>query len=129
VNDGKGVLFVSRTGEIFPSGFLPLSCGRFPFDSVVSVYRNATPFRILRDPDRLGGKCGVCEYRHVCGGSRARAYAVTGDPLAAEPDCTYIPKGWGEDPEPAHAKHARPQSRMSTLPTSCSGGGAAAPVN
>ncbi len=92
VTDGKGVMFVSHRGEICPAGFLPLVCGRFPQDSVVDVYQHHPTFRALRDPDCFGGICGVCEYRYVCGGSRARAYAVTGDPLAAEPDCVYIPK-------------------------------------
>jgi radical SAM protein with 4Fe4S-binding SPASM domain len=91
VSDGKGVMFVSHTGEIYPAGFLPLACGRFPRDNVVDVYQNHPTFRMLRDPDRLKGVCGICEYRGVCGGSRARAFAVTGDPMAAEPDCTYVP--------------------------------------
>ncbi|MHC4176788.1 MAG: TIGR04053 family radical SAM/SPASM domain-containing protein [Planctomycetota bacterium] len=97
VGDGKGIMFVGHTGEIYPAGFLPLRCGRFPDDSVVDVYQNHPTFRALRDPDGFKGRCGVCEYRHVCGGSRARAYAVTGDPLETEPDCIYIP---GQDPEP-----------------------------
>jgi len=92
VGDGKGIMFVSHTGEIYPAGFLPLWCGRFPQDSVVDVYRNHPTFRALRDPDGFKGRCGICEYRYVCGGSRARAYAVTGDPLETEPDCVYIPK-------------------------------------
>ncbi len=91
VGDGKGVMFVSHTGEIYPAGFLPLTCGRFPRDSVVDVYQNHSLFRALRDPAGFGGKCGICEYRDVCGGSRARAYAVYGDPLAEEPDCAYTP--------------------------------------
>lgn len=97
VTDGKGVMFVSHIGEIYPAGFLPLCCGRFPHDSVVDVYQNHPTFLALRDPDRFKGICGVCEYRYVCGGSRARAYAVTGDPLEAEPDCVYTP---GQDPVP-----------------------------
>ena len=91
VGDGKGIMFVSHTGEIFPAGFLPLRCGRFPADSVVDVYQNHPTFRALRDADQLKGRCGVCEYRYVCGGSRSRAYAVTGDPLESEPDCVYVP--------------------------------------
>jgi len=94
VGDGKGVMFVSHTGEIYPAGFLPLRCGQVTKDSVVDVYQNHPTFQALRDPDRFKGRCGVCEYRHVCGGSRARAYAVTGDFLAAEPDCVYVPKAW-----------------------------------
>ena len=62
-----------------------------PIDSVVRVYQEATLFRALRDADRLAGKCGLCEFRNLCGGSRARAFAVTGDPLGEEPDCAYIP--------------------------------------
>lgn len=93
-NDGKGVMFVSHIGEIFPSGFLPVECGRFGRDSVVEVYQKSDLFVALREPDRLGGKCGVCDYRWMCGGSRARSYAISGDPLAAEPDCVYVPAGW-----------------------------------
>ncbi len=92
VRDGKGVVFISHTGQVFPSGFLPMECGRFPRDSVVDVYQNHALFRRLRDAEQLRGKCGACEYRRVCGGSRARAYAVTRDPLAAEPDCVYVPQ-------------------------------------
>jgi radical SAM protein len=91
VGDGKGVMFVSHTGEIYPAGFLPLPCGRFPADSVIATYRDHPTFRALRDPDHFKGKCGICQYRAVCGGSRARAYAVTGDPLETEPDCVYVP--------------------------------------
>jgi radical SAM protein len=93
VGDGKGVMFVGHNGEIYPAGFLPLLCGRFPQDSVVDVYQNHPTFVALRDPERFKGKCGYCEYRQPCGGSRARAYAVTGDPLESEPDCAYTPGG------------------------------------
>jgi AdoMet-dependent heme synthase len=91
VNDGDGFLFISHTGEIFPSGFLPVSAGNVRTDDVVDVYRNSDLFRGLRDRDLLKGKCGVCEFRDVCGGSRARAYALTGDMLEAEPYCTHVP--------------------------------------
>lgn len=94
VNDGRGVMFVSHSGQVFPSGFLPVECGKFPRDSIIDVYQNAPLFQALRDPDRLQGKCQVCEYRQICGGSRARAFAVTGDPLAQEPDCVYSPANW-----------------------------------
>lgn len=92
VTDGKGVMFVGQTGDIYPAGFMPLCCGRFPEDSVVDVYQNHPVFRALREPDGFRGKCGMCEYRYVCGGSRARAFAVMGDPLESEPDCVYVPK-------------------------------------
>lgn len=94
INDGKGTLFVGHRGEIHPSGFLPLDCGRFPGTSLVDAYQNSPVFRQLRDPDALGGKCGVCDFRKLCGGSRARAYAMTGDPMTAEPDCAYLPPRW-----------------------------------
>jgi radical SAM protein with 4Fe4S-binding SPASM domain len=98
-NDGRGVMFISHTGELFPSGFLPVSCGKFPLDSVVKVYQESAMFRALRQSERISGKCGVCEFREVCGGSRARAFALTGDPLASDPDCAYIPVRWNENPQ------------------------------
>jgi radical SAM protein len=91
VNDGDGFLFVSHVGDIFPSGFLPKSAGNVRTHDLVDVYRNAPLFTQLRDRSLLKGKCAVCEYLPVCGGSRARAYAVTGDPLEAEPFCAHIP--------------------------------------
>ncbi len=91
VNDGKGVMFISHIGQVFPSGFMPIDCGRFPEQSLVSIYQNSPMLQQLRNPDGFHGKCGVCEYRQICGGSRARAYAVTRDPLASEPDCIYTP--------------------------------------
>lgn len=96
VNDGKGVMFISHTGQIFPSGFLPIECGRFPRDSIIEVYQHHPRFVALRDSTQLKGKCGACEFRSMCGGSRARAYALTRDPLAAEPDCVYHPPSWEE---------------------------------
>ncbi len=89
-NDGRGVMFISHIGEIFPSGFLPVECGIFPRDSVVDIYQNSPLFIDLRNPEKLKGKCGFCQYRDICGGSRARSYGLTGDPLAAEPDCAYV---------------------------------------
>lgn len=94
VNDGKGVMFVSHIGDIFPTGFLPIYCGKFPEDSIVDVYQNSSTFRMLRDSDQLQGKCGACEFRNVCGGSRARAFGVTGNPMAEEPDCNYLPPAY-----------------------------------
>ena len=91
VSDGKGFVFVSHTGEVFPSGFLPLSGGNVLRDRLTDVYRNSELFRDLRDTDHRGGKCGLCEYRKICGGSRSRAYAFTGDYQAEDPRCTYQP--------------------------------------
>ncbi|GIW96272.1 MAG: radical SAM protein [Pirellulaceae bacterium] len=92
LNDGKGVMFVSHTGWIYPSGFLPVACGLFPLSHLVQVYQQSPIFRMLRDASRLEGKCGQCEFRVMCGGSRARAYAVTGRLMAEEPDCAYVPR-------------------------------------
>jgi radical SAM protein with 4Fe4S-binding SPASM domain len=91
VNDGKGILFVSHTGTLHPSGFMPITCGVFPQQHIVQVYQDSPILRGLRDADRLEGKCRQCEFRNICGGSRARAYALTGNPFAEEPDCAYIP--------------------------------------
>ena len=92
VNDGDGFLFVGHTGEIHPSGFLPISVGNVRTDDLVAVYRDNPLLRRLRDRDLLVGKCRACEYRRVCGGSRARAWAVTGNPLESDPLCPYVPR-------------------------------------
>ena len=94
INDAKGFVFVSHVGEVYPSGFLPLSGGNIRQASLAEIYRNTPLFVALRNPDNLKGKCGVCEYREICGGSRARAYALTGDPFSPEPCCIYQPKEW-----------------------------------
>ncbi|ELZ89367.1 TIGR04053 family radical SAM/SPASM domain-containing protein [Haloferax sulfurifontis] len=91
ITAGDGFAFVSHTGELFPSGFLPASAGNVRDGGLVERYRESDLFRSLRDRDALGGKCGACEFRHVCGGSRSRAYAHTGDPLASDPLCAYVP--------------------------------------
>ncbi|MEE8349801.1 MAG: TIGR04053 family radical SAM/SPASM domain-containing protein [Acidobacteriota bacterium] len=96
VNSGKGHLFVNYKGDICPSGFLPLSCGNIREESLPEVYRSHPVFQELRKPLLLKGKCGECEYRDICGGSRARAYAMTGDYLAEEPFCTYHPHAMSE---------------------------------
>lgn len=92
VNDGQGTVFVSHVGDVYPSGFLPIACGNVREASLAAIYREHSLFRALRRPDELGGKCGECEFRKVCGGSRARAFAVTGDPLAEDPSCAYVPR-------------------------------------
>ena len=97
VRDGSGVMFISNIGEVYPSGFLPMAAGNVRRDDPVDIYRNGPLFRILRDTSQLKGKCGRCEYRQVCGGSRARAYAATGDPLASDLLCPYVPTSQGTD--------------------------------
>lgn len=92
IRDGNGILFISHTGNIYPSGFLPKSAGNVRHQDVVDVYRHSDLFRRIRDVNQLQGKCGRCEFRAICGGSRARAFAATGDPMAADPLCPYIPR-------------------------------------
>ncbi|MFD5255074.1 TIGR04053 family radical SAM/SPASM domain-containing protein [Streptomyces bobili] len=97
VNAGRGLVFVSHTGTVHPSGFLPLGAGSVRRTPLTEIYRTSELFTGLRDPDRLGGRCGACEFRRICGGSRSRAYGVTGDPYAEEPWCGYLP---GSFPRP-----------------------------
>ncbi|MFI2721974.1 TIGR04053 family radical SAM/SPASM domain-containing protein [Streptomyces collinus] len=91
VNAGRGFVFVSHTGTVHPSGFLPLGAGNVRQTPLTEIYRASGLFTGLRDADRLGGRCGACEFRRLCGGSRSRAYGVTGDPYAEEPWCGYRP--------------------------------------
>jgi radical SAM protein len=91
VNDGRGFLFVSHTGDIMPSGFFPLAAGNVKKDDIVDIYRDSKLFRELRDPSLLKGRCGICEYKVVCGGQRGRAWAMTGDYLETDPACVYVP--------------------------------------
>ncbi|MCM3664817.1 TIGR04053 family radical SAM/SPASM domain-containing protein [Mesobacillus subterraneus] len=92
VNDGNGFVFISHTGDVMPSGLLPLVGGNVREKSLADIYRNSPVFKDLRSPDKYKGKCGVCEFRYVCGGSRSRTYAVTGDYMGSEPFCVYIPE-------------------------------------
>ncbi|WP_164669484.1 TIGR04053 family radical SAM/SPASM domain-containing protein [Virgibacillus doumboii] len=94
VNDGNGFVFISHTGDVLPSGLLPIKAGNVRQTPLAEIYRESEVFQNLRDPDKYKGKCGVCEFRHVCGGSRSRAYNVTGDYMESEPYCVYIPKEW-----------------------------------
>lgn len=94
VNDGDGFVFISHIGEVYPSGFLPVVCGNVREQSLSDIYRGSTIMRSLRDKTLLKGKCGVCEFKQLCGGSRARAYGITGDYLESDPYCAYIPQRW-----------------------------------
>lgn len=91
INAGNGFVFVSRRGDVFPSGFMPVRAGNVRQTSLMEIYRQSPLFNNLRDPGKLEGRCGLCEFAGVCGGSRSRAYALTGNPLAEEPFCTYQP--------------------------------------
>jgi AdoMet-dependent heme synthase len=110
INDGKGFVFISHLGEVFPSGFLPVSAGNIRKQSLRELYRHSPLFDSLRESKNLQGKCGICEFREICGGSRARAYALTGDIFAEEPCCVWQPKapitGAGEGTRPADQRHA-----------------------
>ena len=91
VGDGNGFVFIAHTGDVYPSGFLPLSVGNVRRTPLADLYREAPLLRRLGDPAALGGKCGACEFRRLCGGSRARAFAFSGNPLAEDPLCVYRP--------------------------------------
>ena len=91
VRDGNGIMFVTNLGNVTPSGFMPKNVGNVKERSIVDLYRNDPLMRSLRHPETFGGKCGACEYNQWCGGGRSRAYAVTGDPLAEDPMCLYVP--------------------------------------
>ncbi len=91
INSGKGFCFVSHLGEVFPSGFFPVAVGSVRERPLAELYRDPELMRALREPTRLGGRCGRCEHADVCGGSRARALAVHGDPFAEDPACAYDP--------------------------------------
>lgn len=92
IRDGHGIMFISNTGDICPAGFLPLPVGSVLNDNIVDIYRDSPLFRQLHDPTHFEDRCGVCDYRTLCGGSRARAFAATGNPLASDPFCQYQPQ-------------------------------------
>ncbi|MGW6615683.1 TIGR04053 family radical SAM/SPASM domain-containing protein [Streptomyces erythrochromogenes] len=91
VSSGRGFVFVSHTGEVHPSGFLPVSGGNVKVRPLTEIYRHSELFLRLRDPALLRGRCGACEFKAVCGGSRSRAYGSTRDVLAEDPYCAYEP--------------------------------------
>lgn len=89
VNSGKGFVFISYKGDVFPSGFLPVSGGNVRQSALADIYRHSPLFLSLRNPELLKGRCGTCPFRSQCGGSRSRAYALTGDVLQEDPWCAY----------------------------------------
>jgi len=88
---GQAVCFVSHTGDVFPCGYLPVSSGNVKTTALPTIWNESPIFRDLRDDSKLEGKCGLCEYKKVCMGCRARAFAFTGDYLAEEPNCGFVP--------------------------------------
>jgi len=93
--DGKGILFVAYDGEVNPAGFLPMPLGNVRDAPIANIYRDDPLLRQIRAAE-FTGRCGVCEYADLCGGSRARAYAATGDPLGEDSACPYVPFGYSE---------------------------------
>lgn len=89
---GSGVCFISHQGEVYPCGYLPVKAGDLRTQSLAEIWETSPVFQALRDPDNLKGKCGLCEFRKICLGCRARAFASTGDYLAEEPFCAYEPR-------------------------------------
>jgi radical SAM protein with 4Fe4S-binding SPASM domain len=104
VNDGKGIMFVSHQGDVQPSGFLNLVGGNVRATSLPNIYRNSPVFLGVRDYSQIKGKCGVCEFKNICGGSRSRAYAITGDPMRSDPYCVYQPVAWQARRSPAKSQ-------------------------
>lgn len=92
IRDGNGIVFVSHEGDVYPSGFLPIKAGSVRMQSLVDIYRSSKVFLNVRDVNNFDGKCGYCEFRKICGGSRARAFAHTGNPAGSDPFCAYQPK-------------------------------------
>lgn len=93
VNAARGFSFIDHRGKVYPSGFLPLAAGDVRTQPFSVIYADSPLLRDLRDPTVLGGRCGRCEFRDVCGGSRSHAYAVTGDAFAEDPTCAHQPGG------------------------------------
>ena len=91
IRDGNGIIFVAHDGAVSPSGFLPLALGNVRTDDIVELYRSHPVFTSLRDTSQYRGRCGACQHVDRCGGSRARAFAWTGDYLEADPLCPFVP--------------------------------------
>lgn len=89
---GVSVIFVGHQGDVFPCGYLPVNCGNILETSLADIWHKSEDLANMRDTSKLGGKCGICGYRNICGGCRARAYSATGDYMAEEPFCGYLPQ-------------------------------------
>lgn len=96
---GTGVCFISHEGEIYPCGYLPTLAGDLRRQSFAEIWEKSLVFEQLRDTSNLKGKCGCCEFRNICMGCRARAFAATGDFLSEEPFCIYQPRAGEKDKE------------------------------
>ncbi|MEI8082042.1 MAG: TIGR04053 family radical SAM/SPASM domain-containing protein, partial [Actinomycetes bacterium] len=91
IRDGNGILFISNEGTVYPSGFLPVPVGNVRSENIVELYRNHPTFTSIRNISQYKGRCGICQYADRCGGSRARAFAWTGDILETDPLCPFHP--------------------------------------
>ena len=109
---GSAVCFISHQGEVYPCGYLPVIAGDLRRQSFAEVWETSSVFAALRDPDSLQGKCGACEFRKICLGCRARAYAATGDYLEEEPFCSYQPRGYDHERREARRGHASPAGSL-----------------
>ncbi len=97
VNSGSGFAFIDHVGDVYPNGFLPMHCGNVKETHFPEIYSESPVFKELRDPDNWHGKCSVCGFHNVCGGSRSTAFALTGDYRASDPTCAYVPPAWHPD--------------------------------
>lgn len=125
---GVGFCFISHRGEVQPCGYFDVVAGDVRQMSFPDIWRTSPLFLTLRDLSQLKGKCGACEYRRVCGGCRARAYEVTGDFMAEEPYCVYVPKGWQAEAatvDPAGGPHAASGAGPGPSAAGCGGDGCA----
>jgi len=91
VLEDRATVFISHTGEVYPSASLPVSGGNVRVQKLADIYRTSQVFTLLRDPSNLTGKCGDCAFKQVCGGSRGRAYAMNADMFRGDPSCIYRP--------------------------------------
>ena len=91
VNEERGTVFISHTGEVYPCASLPMTGGNVRVQKLADIYRSSQVFTLLRDPRYLAGKCGECSFKQICGGSRARAYAINADMFREDPSCIYRP--------------------------------------
>lgn len=92
LNEGKGTIYINHNGDVYPSRIMPIKAGNVKEELLKVIYRFSPLFKKLQNPDLLKGKCGICEFRYVCGGNRSRAYNLTGDYLQSEPSCVFMPQ-------------------------------------
>ena len=112
-----GICFVSHKGGVFPCGYLPISCGNIRDRNLKEIWETSLTFRSLRNPDLLGGKCGICEFKRICSGCRARAYEEECDFLAEEPNCLYEPRKRSLNVSEMSGDYIKPLKRYGSVET------------